>query len=452
MTSILAILIGALPLIWPALWNGYPLLFSDTGGIMEMSLEPTMGWDKPWIYGPFLHLFHWRQTLWPCVVAQGLLASSLLWFVTRAMAPLAGLTVHVALCGLLALGSAAPWFVSTLMPDVFTAPVVLCLFLLGFGQLSWGESLWIGLLGTVAIASHLAHLILAAACIGMIGLLQLRLPWRAATALAGALSLLLLTNWVGLGRLAISPNGAVFALARLIGDGPGRAYIDRVCPEAGFKLCAWRGRLAHDSDEFLWAPDGPLWDRALWGDAFGPVALAPEAARLVPAIIAAYPAEVARAAFANALRQSLLVRVGDTLGPAYLEDAVAPKLALYFPAAEVARYRASRQTLGLLRDDERPFTPAHLGLLIVGAAGTVWVLLTRWRDRVLWAFAALVATGLAANAFATGALSAPHDRYQARIAWLVLLPPFYAAIGVTKGGAIGARRATSSGVIRTNAS
>ena len=34
----------------------------------------------------------------------------------------------------------------------------------------------------------------------------------------------------------------------------------------------------------------------------------------------------------------------------------------------------------------------------------------------------MVLAALLANAFATGALSGPHDRYQARIAWLVLLP------------------------------
>lgn len=474
---IASIIAGAVLLIWPALWNGYPLLFSDTGGLIEMSLEPTMGWDKPWIYGPFLHLFHWRHTLWPCVSAQGLIVSHVLWLVARTLVPGVRAWSHVALCALLSGVSAAPWFAALLMPDVFTAPVVLCLFLLGFGRISGREAVWVGVVGTVAIASHLAHLILAAGVIGMIGLMRVwrwlgrgapsplvaagllrqgarndGVLWRPVFALVGAVGLLLVTNWVGLGRPAISPNGSVFALARLIGDGPGRDYIDRVCPEAKLTLCAWQGRLAHDSDTFLWAPQGPLWDRGLWGDEFGPVALAPEAARLVPAIIAAYPLQTAMAALRNAARQFVLVAVGDALVPDYLDDAVLPKLMLYFPADEVRRYRASRQHRGMLADDGRPFTPLHIVCLLMGGAGTAWIVLTRWRERTLWAFAALVLTGLAANAVATGALSAPHDRYQARIAWLVLLPPLYAAMAGTMGGAIGARRATSSGDIRTSAS
>ena len=54
----------------------------------------------------------------------------------------------------------------------------------------------------------------------------------------------------------------------------------------------------------------------------------------------------------------------------------------------------------------------------------------------------MVLVALGANAFATGALSKPHDRYQARIAWLLLLPPLLYA----------ARRETSSGLMRTSAS
>ena len=407
-----AVLAGAALLLWPALWNGYPIVFSDTGGLIEMSLEPTMGWDKPWIYGPFVHLFHWRTTLWASVVGQAVLLSWVLFAVAQRFGVRRW---HVARCAVLAVGSAAPWFASLLMPDFFTPVVVLCLLLLAMGgSIGWA------MLGAVAIAAHLSHLVLAAGCIVTLGVLQWRWPWRPGLALVGAIALLVATNVVGYGRWTLSPNGSVFALARLIGDGPGRWYIDNVCPGAGLKLCAWSGRLATNSDDFLWAPCGPLWDRALWGDAFGPVALAPEASRLVPAIIAAYPGPVLVAAVRNALAQLALVRVGDTLGPDFLDDAVVPKLALYFPAAEVARFRAGRQAQGTLMP---PPYALHLVLLGAGLIGTV-ALLTQARWRPL---AGVVLVGLIANAASTGALSAPHDRYQARIAWLVLLPPLLVA-------------------------
>ncbi len=433
---------GALFLVWPALYNGYPLVFSDTGPLLEMGLEPSIGWDKPWIYGPFLAL-SWRTTLWLPLAAQGLLVSWVLWL-TQAV--LGGLRVrlHLTLCAVLAIGSAAPWFTSLLMPDVFTPVAVLCLFILAFGgqRLSRVELAGALVLGSVAIASHLAHLILAAGCIAVLALLRWRSGWRSlwhpGVPLAAALAMLLLTNAVGNRILGISPYGSVFALARLVGDGPGRAYLDRACPDPRLRLCAWQGRLSADSDEFLWHPQGPL-----WADGFGPTRFAPEAARLVPAIIAAYPLDTLRAAAANTLRQLLRVQVGDTLVPDHLDIAVLPRLRPYFSEAEIARYQAGRQPRGLLRNAAAPFLVVHAALLAAGAAGSAAVMVRCWRTRrALAGLAAVVLAALLANAFATGALSGPHDRYQARLAWLVLLAPL----------AYAARLDTSAGVMRTRPS
>lgn len=442
--SALAIGCGALLLLWPALLNGYPLVFSDTGPLLEMGLEPTMGWDKPWIYGPFLALFAGAITLWLPLAAQAVLVSWALWL-TQAVLGAPRVWLHPALCAVLAVGSAAPWFTSLLMPDVFTPVAVLCLFILAFGEerLSRMELVGAGVLGSVAIAAHLAHLILAAACVAVLALV--RRPgwsfwrlWRPATPLAAALSMLLLTNAVGNGVVGISPYGSVFALARLVGDGPGRAYLDRACPDPKLRLCAWQGRLSADSDEFLWHPQGPL-----WADGFGPTRFAPEAARLVPAIIAAYPLDTLRAAAANTLRQLVRVQVGDALVADHLDIAVLPRMRPYLPVAEIARYQAALQPRGLMRDTAAPFLIVHAVLLALGSAGSVAVLLRCWRTRrPLAGLAAVALAALLANAFATGALSGPHDRYQARLAWLVLLAPL----------AYAARLDTSAGVMRTRAS
>ncbi len=439
MSAVLAVCCGALLLVWPALHNGYPLLFSDTGALLEMGLEPSMGWDKPWIYGPFLALFHWRTTLWLPLAAQGLLVSWVLWLTQKTLGK-TRMRLHIALCAALAVGSAAPWFTALLMPDFLTPVVVLCLFMLGFGQdrLSRSELACVAAIGAIAIAAHLAHLILAAACLTVLMLLRWRLDWRPAVPLATALAMLLLTNAAGNGVLGISPYGSVFALARLVGDGPGRAYLDRVCPDPSLRLCAWQGRLSADSDEFLWHPQGPM-----WADGFGPTRFAPEAARLVPAIIAAYPLGTLRAAAANTLHQLVKIRVGDTLVADHLDIALLPRMRPYFPLAEIARYQAALQPRGGLRDAAAPFAILYAALLIAGVAGSVGVMLRCWRtDRALAGLAALALAALLANAFATGALSGPHDRYQARLAWLVLLAPM----------AYAARLETSAGLMRTSPS
>jgi hypothetical protein len=60
----LAVPLGAALLLWPALLNGYPIVFSDTGAFLAQTVVPLMIWDKPWIYGPFAWVFHQHVTLW----------------------------------------------------------------------------------------------------------------------------------------------------------------------------------------------------------------------------------------------------------------------------------------------------------------------------------------------------------------------------------------------------
>ena len=457
MKTPLALAAGALMLVWPALLNGYPLVFSDTGGLLAMALEADSGWDKPWAYGPFLLALHGRTTLWVPALAQGLLLSHLLWLTQKAFVPRwdrvrRPASRHLALCAGSAAATAAPWFAALLMPDIFAPVVVLCTALLGVGRarLTRWEQGWVAALGVLAVAVHLAHLVLAAGCLCAVwllrpGPLRRRLAWRPAVPLAGALCVLVAGNALIHGVPGVSPYGSVFMLARLVADGPARELIERDCPAAGHeRMCAWKGRLPADSDAFLWDESGPV-----WGDNRGPVAFAPEASRVVRDTVLAYPGAVAAAMAANTWRQLWKLRVGDALVPDHLDGNVRLRLSAHFPPEEVARYDASVQRAGGLPGVAARFAPLHGAVLALGALGSVGVLMRCWRrERALSALAGVVLAGLAANAFATGALSGPHDRYQARIAWLVVLPPALAAMRPRYA----ASPATSSGAMRTRAS
>jgi hypothetical protein len=423
-----AVIAGAALLLWPAFWNGYPILFSDTHAFLIQGDEPRMIWDKPWIYGPFLRLLHGGLTLWLPAAAQALLLSHLLWLTEAVLGARTPLR-HVGLCAFLAAGSAAPWFVSLLMPDIFAAMTMLCIFLLAFDEdlRGWLRG-WVAALGIFSVAAHLSHLVIAAACACVVGLLRRRAAPIAAVPLLGALALLLLTNIVGYGLVAISPYGSVFLLARLVADGPARAVIARDCPAAGWHLCAWAGRLPRDSDDFLWSGDGPVWSTP-----GGPPALAPEAGTIVARTIMADPLGVARAAVGNTLHELVRVRLGDTLGPDWLEQSVVRSLHDYLPPSELVAFRASLQAQGRLAPVGKMLNRVQGGLLIAGALACL--ILLRRPERPVGRLAALALAAVLANAFATGALSDLHDRYQARIAWVLLLPPAFLVIRKKAGSA-----------------
>jgi hypothetical protein len=419
-----AVLAGAALLLWPALVNGYPLVFSDTGAFLSQGLMPWPPWDKPFVYGPALHLLSLRWTLWGPAAAQGLLLSWLLWRVQGAVldAAIARPAGHLLLCAGLAALTAAPWFAALLMPDVLAPVLVLAVFLLGFGEgvLGPAERWTVGAVATFAAAAHLAHLPLAAALVLVVWAVRpsaRRPALLAALPLLAAVGLLLVTNLAVHGRPTLSPYGSVFALARLVADGPAARTVAARCPEAGWRLCPWAGRLPTDADAFLWRGDGPVWGAATGG----PAALVPEARAILWETLRREPFGVLRAGLANAWRQLRRAGLGDTLGPEHLEATVGRMLAEGFPPAERRRFADSLQARGLLPPVAASLRPAQGLVLLLGAAAALAIALPRAGRLSLPGRSLLlsVLVGVVVNAAVTGALSGPHDRYGARIAWLV---------------------------------
>lgn len=429
MRAAAAILAGAALLLWPALLNGYPLVFSDTGGFLHQTLGPLMLWDKPWIYGPLLHLAHWRVSLWLPVVVQGLVVSHLLWLVQRALGAAAP-GRHLAVCLVAALLTGAPFTVAMLMPDVFAPVVVLALFLLGPGRgaLGAGETGWLVVLASVGIAAHLSHLPLAAAMVALA--LLAGLPRRrgivdaawVAVPVVAAVALLLVTNVVGHGRLALSPHGATFMLARLQADGPAAEVIRDRCPDAGWYLCAFVDRLPMDANDFLWRPDSPVNRDAAGQPRFlGGALVSAEAGQIVSETLRAHPVAVMEAVLRNALRQMVTVGVGDTLGPENLATALRPRIAEGFPPRELAAFDAGMQARGELAKAVAPLNALQVAVLLLALPVLAWGGWRAWRagDAVALAFLGAILLGVVANAAATGGLSGVFPRYQARIAWLL---------------------------------
>ncbi len=431
--ALLAVLAGMPFLVWPSWLNGYPLVFIDTVSYLLHTTVPEVPWDKTQAYGPFLHLFHWRISLWAPMLMQGLIASHLIWLVQAAVRGRANPGWHVLVCAGLGLLTSAPWFQATLMPDALTGWVPICLYLLAFGRLTPGQSLWVGGLAVLAVAAHLSHLPVALALLA----LTLVITWRLAPVLrAGlpvALAVLLLctANAIAFGRFTPSPHGSAFLLARLQADGPAAALLRDRCPEAGWHLCAFTDRLPIDSDEFLWDETSPL-NREADGTLrrMGAMRGAEEARAIIAETLEAYPGWVATAALRNGLAQLGKVRVGDTLVPDHLAASARRAIEGHFPAGELAQFDAGAQMRGALPALAAPWLLPHVPVLLASLVAALWLgwRAVRARDWARLALLAFALGAIAANAAAAGALSKPHDRYQARIVWLLPLAVGLAAI------------------------
>lgn len=433
----LAIVLGGALMMWPAFFNGYPLLYSDTNAFLDQGVQGLMIWDKPFIYGPWMLAMHWRLSLWLPCAAQALLLSAMIWLARAVISP-PGAVRHIMVCAALAAFTAAPWFASFLMPDAFTVMVILGIFILAFGdRIGRTARILVCLVTALGIAVHLTHLLIAAAVVMVVVALRRAVVWRASMPLAIAVAVIAATNIVGFGKVAISPFGSVFLLARLASDGPAARTIERACPAAGWHMCAWIDRIPADSDDFLWDGKGPVWSHP-----GGPIGLAGEASTIIGQTIRSEPTRVLELAITNTWRQLQLVGLGDTLRPQWLEGSVGKTLSAYFPPRELAAYRASLQAADTLEPAAARLNALQLAVLIAGLCVTLALLAraTLLGDRVIAALCLMALLGLAVNAFATGALSRPHYRYQTRIAWILVLVPLIAI-----PGAASVRRLTAGG-------
>jgi hypothetical protein len=418
--SFLAILLGGLLFVWPALWNGYPLLYSDTHVFINQPTPGFFNWDKPFIYGPWMLPFHAWQSLWGVVLVQGILLSHLVWL-TQQVFGIARPLRHLLLCAALSLLTGASWFVSLLMPDIFSGMVVLSIFIFGFSkQLNRAMTIWVSLLGALAIAVHLSHLVIAAACLCVVLLFRWRRFLYAVLPLVIALVSLVGTTMYIFNKVSISPYGSVFMLARMSADGNVKSVLEKYCTEKNWTLCAWTDRLAKDSDVFMWDPKGPVWTHP-----GGPIGLAPEASEIVGLTMRTQPMPLLWSAIKNTATQLSMVKLGDTIHSDWLDITVLKSVEKFFPPAELERYKKAHQIQETMLEK----------VSFVSAVGTYAVLLgfllslylfcraVQARDWTALGFIVLIWVGVLANAFATGALSKPHYRYQTRIAWLLLLPP-----------------------------
>jgi hypothetical protein len=428
--SAVAIILSAALLLWPALLNGYPIVFDDTGTYLSQAVHRYLGWDRPIFYSLFLLPLHMTLTTWPAIAAQALLVAHTLHLVRRVLLPAVSVWWLPAFVLGLTVTTAAPWVTSLLMPDIFTSLLVLALALLVFTpeRLSRLEHGWLLLFSAFMVAAQQSSVCLSFAL--LISLVPLRRVLGASVPLGRpglamlavppllAMTALVSVNLVGFGRATLSPYGNMFVLARVIYDGPGMDVLRRDCPAQGWRLCPFLDRFPATSDQFLWRSDSPI---MLAG---GHKRVSAEADAIIAAALRAEPGTELRAGLRNGIVQLGRFATGDELHAC--PDTVTPWIVRDFPSFERAAYFAARQTNNRLAVPDW-MQALHAATAAGGIAGCVVVLAAGLRRRhVAAGFAATILLAILANAFIAGGLSRPHDRYGCRV---MLLAPAMAVLG-----------------------
>jgi hypothetical protein len=406
---------AVLVLAAPALWNGFPLVFPDTGGYLQRPITGTLELGRSALYGLFL-LLGSPMAFWPNVMAQ---AALIVWLIALT------LRVHrldgrpwllFGIVAALTVATSLPWFVSQLMPDILFPAGVLALYLLAFGgnEIRNGERGGLAAVIAFAIASHMAFMAVAlglVAALLVVGLLKnFPAPRVALAGLAVGAGLLLapLSNLAITGKLAFTPGGASFVFNRLVEDGIVGRYLDDTCPDPSLRICPYRDKLTRGYDDWLWRNDTPFWQLGGWKDYSG------EERRIILATIAMYPGMHVTNAIHHVGDQ--LVSFATEISTDHGENAhTTYTFREYLPQLYPA-LMTTRQLTGRL--DVTPLNFIHIpagALSILGLAG-----LLVFRRRLdlppqAVALAATVLLALLVNAAVCGVFSHAAERYQSRL-------------------------------------
>jgi hypothetical protein len=418
--AVAGFVLATLILLAPALWNGYPLLQYDTGGYLARWYEGYLVPSRSTAFGIYLHAgegLHFS----PELLVQSVLTVWIIGLVLR-LHGMAGRGLGVlAMVAVLSAITTLPWLTSILLTDIFAGLSVLALHLLIFqaAKLSRAEAAALFAVVAFSAATHSATFAVLLAILGTAALARIAAPKILAArrlvvgaAAVGLGALLLLTaNYALSGRLAWTPGGFGIAFGRMLQDGIVRRFLDDHCPEAQLKLCPYRDELPSTADEFLW--DYGVFNRLGRFEGLGD-----EMRSIVLRSLVEYPGlQVVTALEATAL-QLVLVATGagvhDELQHTY-------GIVERFIPREVPAMRAARQQRGELGFER--LNRLHVPVALVSMLALPFLLLRLRADPGdrLALLAGSVSVALLTNAFVCGALSGPHDRYGARLAWLATL-------------------------------
>jgi hypothetical protein len=412
-------------LLWPALWNGFPLIFPDTGGYLLRPLEGTLALGRSAVYGTFLAA-GLPLDFWPNVLIQA--AGTV--FIFRILLRTHGLGAWPGLAFILVAALAAltalPWYVSLLMPGIWAGWAVIALYLLAFRGDALGrvEMLTLGAMIVFAIASHMATLAL---CLGLIVCFVLihfagphiRMPrprfGATATAVVAGALLCPTANYLIVDEFAFTPGGTTFVFGRLVQDGLIARYLDEHCPDKQVKLCRYETALPDTADEWLWTQSSPIHKLGGWE------AYTPESKRLILATLRLYPGQHLSTAVQAAIDQFLSFRTTLSVDPDDNFHVIGTFERILSPEAN-ARFLAARQQRD--RTDVSILNIAHVPVAAISLALVVFIVAFGQPERFgpfTRALCATVLLALLGNATICGVLSNPNDRYQGRMVWLAVL-------------------------------
>jgi len=261
-------IVASLVLMMPAFYNGYPLVFSDTGTYIHSGMTLQIPMDRPILYGLMIRFFSLGFTLWTVLFFQCLMVAYVLFHLVKFLLPDLRRMGFLMLLTFLSCFTPLGWYCSQIMPDIFTFVAVASIILLMMNErMVLSQKLILAFILVLALNVHFSNFpITILTAIGTLFIarkqalkLELIIP-GVAMVCAIIFGMLIKISIPGGNQSA----GQMFLLGRCLDTGALQSFLDDKCHKRDYKLCAVKDSLPDNSRTLLFAGHSPLTKFGAW--------------------------------------------------------------------------------------------------------------------------------------------------------------------------------------------
>lgn len=431
------ILLGAVIIFCPTLFNGYPILHSDSGTYIRCAYTNVVEIDRPLMYSLFIKYTSLYYSLWLSIFAQALLLAGVLYILLKGIINL-DQKFELYYLGILAILSAFTglgWYVAQIMPDVLSSVLIISITCLLFLEnLSRLKQIILSLIFIFCCASHFSHQLIAFVVSGLLVLLLLshlnkKTTWLTVkkTVLILLLSIssyftVLLVNYSHGGGLTYSRSSHAFLMAHFIESGIVKEFLIENCNQPEFKnckTCLFKDSLENEIDYFLWDYNSSFYKVGGWEHSTN------EYNFIISKMLSSpyYLYKNIIYSFKCGLKQLMRNDIGEGLFACGEFTAAGIEIKKHF-RGELSTYLKSKQNTEEIFATFKLISLFQYILLCFSTFYLIYCFFDRLeKNKPLKYISLAIAIMIIINSFVTAGLSTVHDRFQARVSWLLIILP-----------------------------
>jgi hypothetical protein len=424
--------------MYPAFYNGFPIVFSDTGTYIKSGFEYVVPDDRPIFYGLFLRYTSLATSLWFSVFAQSFIVSWILYEMIEKLIKdeYHQSYIYCVVTTLLAIYSAVPFFSSIVIPDIFT-PLSFMLFCFLLFDESKRKLKWImlALIYLFFSFTHLSNIMSLSILVAITWFVVLVFKGKlfiqtsrliALTILTGAMWIIMpaINSLFGFG-FRTNNSSHVFFMGKMIDNGMLVQYLNNEEGAKKFVIYAYKDSLPAGGSDFLWQPNSVLYKTGGWE------ANKEEYNQIIRNIIFSkkYLLKYIGKSFTEMCDQLTKNDFGQEYYISYKKEDPPSYMIEWNLKGDYYSYTKAQQYMSLQRMDFRNGSDRQSILIVLSLLIILLYLLHTNAQGIIAAVSILLIFFIISNAAVTGLLSAIASRYNSRVSWCIF---FMAIVIVAK--------------------